>query len=60
MCRLSSDIVKVRIEEKFKGKGVRKCRICGNSRALIRAHRLHICRRCLREVAANLGFKKYG
>jgi small subunit ribosomal protein S14 len=52
--------MKVRIEEKFKGKGIRKCRICGTSRGLIRSHDLYICRRCLREVAAKLGFKKYG
>lgn len=52
--------MKVRIEDKFKGKGRRKCRMCGTTRGLIRAHRLYICRRCLREVAPGLGFKKYG
>ncbi len=52
--------MKVRIEEKFKGKGIRKCRICGTARGLIRSHRLYICRRCFREVARDIGFKKYG
>ncbi len=52
--------MEVRIEEKFKGRGIRKCRICGTSRGLIRSHDLYICRRCLREVAPKLGFKKYG
>ena len=50
----------VRLEERMKGKGTRKCRICGGSRALIRAHGLQVCRRCFREVAPELGFKKYG
>jgi ribosomal protein S14 len=48
------------MEGKFKGKGTRKCRICGTSRGLIRYHNLQICRRCFREVAPRLGFKKYG
>lgn len=52
--------MKVRMEEKFKGKGIRKCRICGSSRALIRANNLYMCRRCFREVATDIGFKKYG
>ncbi|MGC8586395.1 MAG: 30S ribosomal protein S14 [Candidatus Micrarchaeia archaeon] len=52
--------MKVRYEEKFKGKGNRKCVICGTSRGLIRAHGLYICRRCFREVAKDIGFKKYG
>ena len=52
--------MKVRQEEKFNGRGIRVCRICGSSRALIRSHSLYICRRCLREVAPSLNFKKYG
>lgn len=52
--------MKVKLEEKFKGRGIRKCRICGNVRGLIRSHKLYICRRCFRETAASLGFKKYG
>lgn len=50
----------VRPEEKFKGKGMRKCRLCGTSRGLIRSHKLFICRRCFREVAPDIGFRKYG
>lgn len=41
------------------GKGSRKCRRCGTHDGLIRAHGLYICRRCFREVAEELGFKKY-
>ena len=52
--------MKVSNELKAKGKGLRKCRICGTSRGLIRAHKLYSCRRCFREVATEMGFKKYG
>jgi small subunit ribosomal protein S14 len=52
--------MKVKLEERLRGKGTRKCRICGGSRALIRAYGLYVCRRCFREVAKELGFKKYG
>lgn len=44
---------------KFKGKGNRICRFCGNARGLIRAYRLFVCRRCFREVAEPIGFRKY-
>jgi small subunit ribosomal protein S14 len=50
----------VKNEEKFKGKGTRKCKRCGTSRGLIRSHNLYICRRCFREVAKSLNFRKYG
>ena len=52
--------MQVRMEERYKGKGIRKCRICGAARALIRSHNLYICRRCFRESAQGLGFKKFG
>ncbi len=51
--------MQVKLDEKYKGRGMRKCRMCGNPRALIRAHNLFICRRCFREVARGIGFKKY-
>ena len=38
-CR-GCELMMVRLEERRKGKGTRKCRICGGSRALIRAHGL--------------------
>ena len=52
--------MKVKIDDKFKGKGTRKCKICGTSRGLIRSHAINICRRCFREVAVSIGFQKYG
>lgn len=53
-------VMKVRPADKWKGKGNRKCKLCGNARALIRSHGLYICRRCFRESAKDLGFRKYG
>ncbi|HUC38980.1 MAG TPA: 30S ribosomal protein S14 [Candidatus Acidoferrum sp.] len=52
--------MQIKMEDRFKGRGTRKCSVCGNSRALIRSHNLHVCRRCFREMATGLGFKKYG
>ncbi len=41
------------------GRGTRRCRRCGTTVGLIRSHGLYLCRRCFREVAEELGFKKY-
>jgi ribosomal protein S14 len=49
----------VSLAEKFKARGTRKCRICGNARALIRKYNLHVCRRCFREIAVSINFRKY-
>jgi ribosomal protein S14 len=35
-----------------------RCSVCGNNRGLIHKYGLNICRRCFREVAAQIGFKK--
>jgi ribosomal protein S14 len=53
-------IMALTIQERYKGKGKRVCRNCGNSRALIRKYRLLVCRRCFREMAESIGFRKYG
>ncbi|BCS90632.1 MAG: 30S ribosomal protein S14 type Z [Candidatus Micrarchaeota archaeon] len=45
---------------RYKGKYLRKCRICGTSRGVIRKYNLYICRRCFRETASSLGFRKPG
>eukprot|EP00465_Bigelowiella_longifila_P010237 CAMPEP_0185260486 /NCGR_PEP_ID=MMETSP1359-20130426/9073_1 /TAXON_ID=552665 /ORGANISM="Bigelowiella longifila, Strain CCMP242" /LENGTH=63 /DNA_ID=CAMNT_0027846761 /DNA_START=276 /DNA_END=467 /DNA_ORIENTATION=+ len=41
------------------GKGSRSCRVCGARQGLIRKYGLDICRRCFRERAKDIGFKKY-
>jgi ribosomal protein S14 len=40
-------------------KKLRKCRVCGTRAALIRKYRLYICRRCFKDVAEGIGFRKY-
>lgn len=42
-----------------KGSFERGCRICQRRRGVIRQYGLNICRRCFRERAEQLGFKKY-
>ncbi|MHA1745741.1 MAG: 30S ribosomal protein S14 [Promethearchaeota archaeon] len=42
-----------------KGKGARVCRRCNSHRGLIRAYGINVCRRCFREIAPKMGFKKY-
>ncbi len=37
-----------------------RCEICGRRGAHINKYGLHICRQCFRDVARELGFKKYG
>ncbi len=51
--------MKVPTDQKFKGKGKRKCKICGTSRGLIRKYNLGVCRRCFREIGEKIGFRKY-
>ncbi|XP_076341530.1 small ribosomal subunit protein uS14 isoform X1 [Tachypleus tridentatus] len=40
------------------GPGSRYCRVCSNSHGLIRKYGLSICRRCFRQYANDIGFKK--
>ncbi len=42
-----------------KEKRERKCRVCGTGNAVIRKYGLMICRRCFKEVAEKIGFRKY-
>ncbi|MBI4170922.1 MAG: 30S ribosomal protein S14 [Candidatus Aenigmarchaeota archaeon] len=46
------------IKRKF-GRGGRKCERCGSMKGVIRKYRLFYCRRCFREIAREIGFKKY-
>jgi ribosomal protein S14 len=49
---------RIKLVRKF-GSGSRECRICGKHRGLIRKYNLFYCRQCFREVAKDLGFKKF-
>ena len=46
-----------RKEYKF-GRGSRWCKRCGDYTAVIQKYDLFVCRRCFREVAVSLGFRK--
>lgn len=41
------------------GRATHKCRRCGSTRGVIRKYDLLYCRKCMREVAKSVGFKKY-
>ncbi|MBI2664740.1 30S ribosomal protein S14 [Candidatus Woesearchaeota archaeon] len=41
------------------GKGTKQCEECGNTRGLISKYGIKMCRRCFRDSAEKLGFKKY-
>ena len=48
----------VRKVRKF-GKGEYKCRRCDRTGGVIRKYDLNYCRQCFRDVAPQLGYKKY-
>lgn len=47
------------LKKRMMGKGSRRCTRCGTHEAVIRMYGLNLCRRCFREVAEQIGFKKY-
>ncbi len=51
----------IRMKEKRKkfGRGANPCRICGRKEGIVRKYRLYLCRQCFREVAKDIGFRKY-
>ncbi len=48
-----------KFETRYKKRMKRMCRLCGTSVGLIRKYDLYICRKCFRDYAKELGFKKY-
>jgi small subunit ribosomal protein S14 len=46
-------------KERSTGTSLRKCERCGRLRGHIRKYGLNLCRQCFREIATDLGFKKY-
>ncbi|MFH1306458.1 MAG: 30S ribosomal protein S14 [Candidatus Micrarchaeota archaeon] len=46
-------------EYRKRGKGKRKCRITGNAKGIIRSYGLQLSRRVFREIAEQIGFRKY-
>ena len=51
--------MKMEKKKRVYGRGSRCCRRCGRRGGLIRKYDLCYCRQCFREVAKELGFKKY-
>lgn len=47
------------IGKKKYGIGSRACRKCKSTHGVVRKYGLYYCRRCIREIAKNIGFKKY-
>jgi len=41
------------------GISLKRCRLCGRIRGHINKYDLHLCRQCFREIAKEIGFKKY-
>lgn len=41
------------------GRAVKKCQRCGRFGAHIKSYGLNLCRHCFREIAEEIGFKKY-
>lgn len=41
------------------GKISKKCQKCGNNKGFVAKYGLDLCRKCFREMANNIGFKKY-
>jgi len=46
-------------KERKYGMAVRKCEICGRFGARVGSYGINMCRQCFREVAEEIGFKKY-
>ena len=45
-------------DRKF-GPTTKKCKLCGNPRGHVGKYKIDLCRRCFRDNAKRLGFKKY-
>tara|TARA_Y100000310_G_scaffold310852_1_gene356557 strand:+ start:10409 stop:10639 length:231 start_codon:yes stop_codon:yes gene_type:complete len=46
-------------KERKTGRNLIICVRCGRRRGIIRKYSLNTCRQCFREIALNIGFKKY-
>ena len=46
-------------KERSCGRNLKKCNRCGRIGGHIGKYGLNLCRQCFREIATNIGFKKY-
>ncbi len=51
-------MVNIKEREKLYG-AVLGCERCGQMRSMVRRYGLRLCRQCFRDVARDMGFKKY-
>ncbi|MBC7128685.1 MAG: 30S ribosomal protein S14 [Thermoplasmatales archaeon] len=50
----------MKIKERQKKYGrIDGCNRCGRKRGIIRRYGMHLCRQCFREIAEEMGFKKF-
>ncbi len=48
----------VKTKKKTKNDKELKCKICGNSRSIVRKYNLNVCKRCFKDHAEEFGFEK--
>jgi len=41
------------------GRALKKCRRCGSNSGHIQKYNLKLCRKCFRDIAKSIGFRKY-
>jgi small subunit ribosomal protein S14 len=46
-------------KQRTTGRALKRCRRCGRIRGHINKYGLNYCRQCFREIATQIGFKKY-
>ncbi len=46
-------------KQRSSGMSTKKCKRCGSSRGYVSKYDINLCRRCFRENAKEIGFKKY-
>jgi len=46
-------------KDRTTGIATKKCERCGRFGAMINSHGINLCRHCFREIAEDIGFKKY-
>ncbi len=46
-------------KERAFGRGTKECLRCGNTHGHIGKYGIDLCRKCFREIATRIGFKKY-
>jgi ribosomal protein S14 len=51
--------MKKELPKLMQAKKKRRCRVCTGNAGLIRKYNLYVCRRCFKDIAEKLGFRKF-